>query len=286
MLRKLFGSLFFRLALLVVTVVITTQLFTIWLASNERHKLLERQLYIQVLDTLLIPRVIAHFTDAHPGIGIRVERLWQSDIESAVKSGDLDLGICLDPPKIQGVVLDIFAETPFVVVVADKDPLAGRRSLGVVELGQVPLILFPQRASWLRQLTDETLSAARIEPTCSIEMDSIEAIIATVEQGLGVAFLPIAVLVIAGLLLDKLALGFLVTAHGWVATAVSVAIGLCVTAGLVLLVAPTTSLVASFFFDEVSRIVGQARPPNKSEVVSLLGSQPIKSTFLPCCAIM
>ena len=58
----------------------------------------------------------------------------------------------------------------------------------------MPLILFPQKGSWLRQLTDETLSAARIEPTCSIEMDSVEAILATVEQGLGVAFLPIAVL--------------------------------------------------------------------------------------------
>ena len=33
-------------------------------------------------------------------------------------------------------------------------------------------------------------------------------------------------------------------------------------------------------------IVGQARPPNSSEVVSLFGSQPISSTFLPCCAIM
>jgi hypothetical protein len=33
-------------------------------------------------------------------------------------------------------------------------------------------------------------------------------------------------------------------------------------------------------------IVGQALPPNSSEVVSLLGSQPISSTFLPCCAIM
>ena len=29
-----------------------------------------------------------------------------------------------------------------------------------------------------------------------------------------------------------------------------------------------------------------ARPPKSSEVVSLLGSQPISSTFLPCCAIM
>ena len=47
-----------------------------------------------------------------------------------------------------------------------------------------------------------------------------------------------------------------------------------------------TGSPASFFFDEVSMIVGQARPPNSSEVVSLFGSQPISRTFLPCCAIM
>ena len=29
-----------------------------------------------------------------------------------------------------------------------------------------------------------------------------------------------------------------------------------------------------------------ARPPNSSDVVSLFGSQPMSSTFLPCCAIM
>ena len=33
-------------------------------------------------------------------------------------------------------------------------------------------------------------------------------------------------------------------------------------------------------------IVGHALPPNRSDVVSLFGSQPISSTFLPCCAIM
>jgi len=73
--------------------------------------------------------------------------------------------------------------------------------------------------------------------------------------------LTIAVLAIAGLLLDKLAVGLVVTAHGWLATALSVAIGLGVTAGLVLLVAPTTSLVASFFFDEIAAIVEREVDP-------------------------
>ncbi len=43
---------------------------------------------------------------------------------------------------------------------------------------------------------------------------------------------------------------------------------------------------AAFLRDEVSMIVGQERPPNSSDVVSLFGSQPISSTRLPCCAIM
>ena len=73
--------------------------------------------------------------------------------------------------------------------------------------------------------------------------------------------LTIAVLAISGLLLDKFALGFLFAAHGWLATALSVAIGLGVTAGLVLLVAPTTSLVASFFFDEIAAIVERQVDP-------------------------
>ena len=47
-----------------------------------------------------------------------------------------------------------------------------------------------------------------------------------------------------------------------------------------------TSSPASFFFDEVSMMVGQERPANSSEVVSLFGSQPMSRTFLPCCAII
>jgi hypothetical protein len=43
---------------------------------------------------------------------------------------------------------------------------------------------------------------------------------------------------------------------------------------------------ASFFLLLVSMMVGQALPPNSRLVVSLFGSQPISSTFLPCCAIM
>ena len=149
---------------------------------------------VQVLDNLLVPRVIEHFTAAHPGIGIRVDRLWQRDIESAVRTSDLDVGICLDPPGDPGVIIDVVGESTLGVIVARSHPLADRGSIKLADLGGASLILFPRNDSWLRHLTDKTLSEAGVEPPCSIELDSIAAILATVERGLGAALLPLVVL--------------------------------------------------------------------------------------------
>jgi two-component system osmolarity sensor histidine kinase EnvZ len=51
-LRRLAGSLLFRLIVLVVVVVVTTQVVTVYIAAGERHKLMDKQLYAQVVDTL------------------------------------------------------------------------------------------------------------------------------------------------------------------------------------------------------------------------------------------
>jgi CysZ protein len=74
--------------------------------------------------------------------------------------------------------------------------------------------------------------------------------------------LTLAVLAIGGFGLDRLALHFVNVSNGWLAAAISIAIGLGVVAGLVLLAAPTTSLVASFFFDDVAAIVEREVDPN------------------------
>lgn len=74
--------------------------------------------------------------------------------------------------------------------------------------------------------------------------------------------LTVAVLLVGGLILDRLALHFVHVSNGWLATAISVAVGLGLVAGLVVLAAPTTSLVASFFFDEVAAIVERQVDPN------------------------
>jgi CysZ protein len=73
--------------------------------------------------------------------------------------------------------------------------------------------------------------------------------------------LTLAVLLIVGYGLDRVALSF-VTAHaGWLAALISVMVGLGLFLGLALLAAPTTSLVASFFLDEIAELVEREVDP-------------------------
>src|SRR5271170_6252870 len=74
--------------------------------------------------------------------------------------------------------------------------------------------------------------------------------------------LTVGVLVLAGFGLDRLALSFVHAPPGWLATAISVLLGLGLLAGLVLLAAPTTSLVAGFFLDEIAGIVEREVDPS------------------------
>jgi CysZ protein len=73
--------------------------------------------------------------------------------------------------------------------------------------------------------------------------------------------LTIGVLVLAGFGLDRLALSFVHVASGWLAMAISLLVGLGLIAGLVLLAAPATSLVAGFFLDEIAGIVEREIDP-------------------------
>jgi CysZ protein len=73
--------------------------------------------------------------------------------------------------------------------------------------------------------------------------------------------LTLAVLILAGFALDRLALSFVHIETSWLATTISILVGLGLIAGLILLAAPTTSLVAGFFLDEIAGIVEREVDP-------------------------
>ncbi len=74
--------------------------------------------------------------------------------------------------------------------------------------------------------------------------------------------LTLGVLVVGWVGLDRLALSFVHVQPNWLATAISLVVGLGLVAGLIVLAAPTTSLVASFFLDEIAAIVEREVDPS------------------------
>ncbi len=73
--------------------------------------------------------------------------------------------------------------------------------------------------------------------------------------------LTLAVLLLAWFALDRLALSFVETHSNWLATLIAILIGFGIVVGLALLAAPTTSLVASFFIDEIADLVEREVDP-------------------------
>lgn len=73
--------------------------------------------------------------------------------------------------------------------------------------------------------------------------------------------LTLVIFLVIGVGADRLALSFVTTNTSWLATFLSVLIGVGLIVGLVLLAAPATSLVASFFLDEIAELVEREVDP-------------------------
>ena len=71
-----------------------------------------------------------------------------------------------------------------MLVSAPDGPLARRRSVTAEEVAEVRLVVLPE-SYVLRQLTNEAFRAARVLPKVALEVDTIDALLATVvESGL------------------------------------------------------------------------------------------------------
>jgi len=70
-----------------------------------------------------------------------------------------------------------------------------------------------------------------------------------------------AILVLAGIGLDRLALSLMHVVPSWLSTVLSIVVALGLIAGMVFLAAPTVLLVASFFLDDIATIVERKIDP-------------------------
>jgi DNA-binding transcriptional LysR family regulator len=137
----------------------------------------------------LLPLALARFHQEYSGIQIKILELSVDDMERALISGTVELGIGVVPPaetSLRGQVL--FSEELMAVVPA-LDPLADEPSVNLEDLRDRPL-LAPPPGYGTRTLLLKAFAKTRRAPQFALELSSVDVLLQMVESGGGAGIVP------------------------------------------------------------------------------------------------
>lgn len=136
-----------------------------------------------------LPSVVRSFSERYPLIRIRVMDEAASLVLTSVVSGESDFGISLMGSQVPDVDFEPIHTDPFVLAVPRGHALAARQTLVWSELENERLIAVA-RSSGNRQLLDDALAKAGVNPSYRFEVSHIGTLLGMVEAGLGLAAVP------------------------------------------------------------------------------------------------
>lgn len=136
----------------------------------------------------LLP-AIATFRQRHPGVQIRVHRMFSRDIPHEVVNYRLDLGAISFVPRDPQLQATEILKDELTLVVPPKHALAKKREVDVEELGDEAFIAHIVESPYRRRVI-ELFARNRTVLNMPIEMPTIESIKRFVQMGMGVAIVP------------------------------------------------------------------------------------------------
>ncbi|MDX3906091.1 MAG: LysR family transcriptional regulator [Pigmentiphaga sp.] len=141
---------------------------------------------LQYMSELIAPRLIADVHRRYPGISFSVHTGNSADITADVGKGELDMGMCWDPPLAEPVTRLRTASIPIGLALLPDHPLARRKSVRFRECLDLPLVL-PARGMELRTTLDRLNLGpeGRFEPL--LETNSIAMMRQMALDGTGVS---------------------------------------------------------------------------------------------------
>jgi DNA-binding transcriptional LysR family regulator len=139
-----------------------------------------------------VPGLLGRLRVSHPRLQIRLRYAdgGSSELAEHLRDGRVDVAIVSLPDQHPaGISLTGLTSEPMALVCPPGHRLAGRRSVRLSELGEVPFIEHP--AGWgTRMSVDRAFAAAGIERQVAFEVADTPSVINLVRNGLGLAFLP------------------------------------------------------------------------------------------------
>jgi DNA-binding transcriptional LysR family regulator len=141
----------------------------------------------------ILPPMLGRFLRRYPGVSLRMQSANTGDVAAAVLDGTVDLGMVEGPVHRPELRLEPWRRDELVLVVPAGHPWIGR-AVSLEELAAAPLLM-RERGSGTREVVDAAIEQAfaaaglaspKIVP--AMELNSTEALLAYIEQGLGAGF--------------------------------------------------------------------------------------------------
>ena len=142
-----------------------------------------------ILQSLILPPLLARVRDRHAGIVPRIFNMRSADIEVRVASGDLDLGWFMRPARHAGVESRELTRTPYVIVGCPQPP-ASWHDLDYVAVRHFTTERQEAAACGSEALMVGQWARRQQAPRVAAESDQFETTLGLCLAGVGAALLP------------------------------------------------------------------------------------------------
>jgi len=135
----------------------------------------------------VLPDHFAEYQRRYPGVQISIYRNFSHKILEKVEDGSVDVGIVTLPVRSPSLKVHSIFRDRLVLVTSADHPLARRRSVGIAEVAEYPLI-FP-RTGHTRAMLDKYFRPFRASLRVAMELPSVGMIKGFVVAGLGISLI-------------------------------------------------------------------------------------------------
>jgi DNA-binding transcriptional LysR family regulator len=157
--------------------------------EGERRRGKVRVASVPTLSASLMPAAIASCQQRFPGLAILLGDQPQSQVLDAVRGGEVDFGVAIEPPGGEEFDVQTIMHDAFALVCPRDHALAAKRRVDWRALAAVPLVLL-DHGSGSRRLIDAAFADRGIAPNIVQQVGHPQTAFSLVAAGLGVCVTP------------------------------------------------------------------------------------------------
>ena len=141
------------------------------------------------LSAYLMPGCIAACTREAPRVRVMLLDRIQNDVLDAVRSGEVDFGVVVEPQAVDDLHCEAILRDPFVLATLQSHRFARSKSVRWTALDGQPLVLL-DAASGSRRYVDEALARHGVQCKVEQELGHPTSVFQMVAAGIGVTVMP------------------------------------------------------------------------------------------------